>query len=191
MSLLADKNPAPKARKSKPKLVERKSSETKSLTRLLEGITIKKAEGKLFTEEEVSFALDLAYSDGNPFLRAGTETLYEFIGGCEKYKREAGNVMELLELLQKQLLVTTANNFSAVDGAPWFGQEKGYYDKEIKRLKTDIVIKKGIFKCPRCLASKEKNDPTNTETVEIQTRKADEPATNFNSCNTCNYRWKV
>src|SRR5258706_3446211 len=191
MPLLKGKNPAPKSKKDKPKSIERKAAETKTLKRILESITIKKAGELLFTEDQIGILLSLTFADSTPFLSLKTDILYEFIGGCEKIKREEGNIDELIQLTQAELLVATLETYNVIDKALWFKNERGYYEREIARFKTKIIVKRGIFKCPQCLASKEGRDPTNTNTVEIQTRSGDEPITNFNDCNNCGYRWKV
>ena len=190
MSLLEGKSRAPKSKKDKPESTERKVTEIKTITNIL-SLQIKKE--RLFTDENIDELLKLTFSNGVPFLSMSKkDILFEFIGGYEKFQREKeGNFDYFILLTEAILSVAIPATYSIIDGAPWFKTEKIYYEKEIRRLKIQITAKKGIFKCPQCLASKEKRDPTNTETVEIQIRSGDEPTTNFNNCNTCGYRWKV
>lgn len=53
--------------------------------------------------------------------------------------------------------------------------------RELAKLKMDEELQ-GILKCPKCKSNK-------TSYYQMQTRSADEPATNFCSC-ICGHRWK-
>jgi DNA-directed RNA polymerase subunit M/transcription elongation factor TFIIS len=60
-------------------------------------------------------------------------------------------------------------------------------DMEIKNILTPIVmIEEGIYECPRCHQKKTRGFP-------VQTRRADEPTTEFLFClnPNCNYSWKL
>lgn len=66
----------------------------------------------------------------------------------------------------------------------------GMKEAKIKNYELDtITLRKkekvfGIYKCPKCKSE-------NTETVTLQTRRSDEPETNFNTCNACRHQWKI
>jgi DNA-directed RNA polymerase subunit M/transcription elongation factor TFIIS len=51
------------------------------------------------------------------------------------------------------------------------------------RAESDADGEQGIFRCPKCHGH-------NTSYVSMQTRSADEPMTNFVTCNTCEIRFK-
>lgn len=190
MSLLQGESRAPKSKKNKSKSIEREPKEESTLKNILSKIIIKKSEERLFTNKEIDALLALSFADNTPFLTmSNKDLLFEFIGGCEKIKRDQESFDDFMQLTRATLTISTGSTYSIIDNAPWFKSEKNYYEKEIRRLKIQITAKRGIFKCPQCLASN--RDPTNTETVEIQTRSADEAITNFNNCNNCSYRWKV
>lgn len=67
-----------------------------------------------------------------------------------------------------------------------YDEDQKKEDIKKQKLKEEVV---GIHKCSRCAADKKKN-PYNTEYYQLQTRSADEPATNFVSCRTCGKKWK-
>ena len=58
-------------------------------------------------------------------------------------------------------------------------------DNKIKALIVveEISTEEGVYTCPKCHNKK-------TTQQELQTRSADEPMTNFITCQVCGYRWK-
>ena len=62
-----------------------------------------------------------------------------------------------------------------------------FYENLYKENLSSILIKEtsdGIYKCPKCQSSE-----VNTQTRQV--RSADEAATDFNSCLTCGYKWRI
>lgn len=53
---------------------------------------------------------------------------------------------------------------------------------EINTLLRIVKIVEGLFSCPRCSSNK-------VQSIEKQTRRADEPPTNFCYCTNCKLRW--
>jgi len=53
---------------------------------------------------------------------------------------------------------------------------------EINKLLTEVKIVEGLFICPKCGSKK-------VQSIEKQTRRADEPPTNFCYCTNCKNRW--
>lgn len=181
---LKEKNPAPKA-KDRSETVVRKKDKRKGLTKILSQISTEGDGNFLFTSQQIDAILDLTLKNGKPFITLESEYTYEFIGGCEKFKREGDDISELIVITQDQL---NQGNYNYVNNAPWFEKERKIYQEELKRAKTKVVVKKGIFKCPNCV--REKREPNNTETDIYSTRSGDEPLTVHNRCNTCGYSWK-
>jgi DNA-directed RNA polymerase subunit M/transcription elongation factor TFIIS len=61
------------------------------------------------------------------------------------------------------------------------------FKPEVKVIEENLVIDEaieGLFKCPKCKFKK-------TTYYSVQTRSADEPMTNFITCNNCAHRWKT
>jgi DNA-directed RNA polymerase subunit M/transcription elongation factor TFIIS len=199
MSLpLKERNPAPKSRRNETRIVEKDPSDEKTMRTLLRGIMFTPGKGaeaesreeRLFTDENIKNLLELKLPNGSDFFDFKSELAYEFIGGCEKTRRDGGSITLLIEDTRREL--EDANNtyrYSYIDRAPWYGKEEIAYQEEIKRLKIKIAVKKGIFPCPVCQGAG--RGAFNTNTVEIQVRSGDEPPSNFNDCNTCGHKWRI
>jgi transcription elongation factor S-II len=70
-------------------------------------------------------------------------------------------------------------------GGPWDTLKKERDEKEIRMAMANGRLEDytGMFKCPKCKSWK-------TTYYQLQTRSADEPATNFHTCLDCDKRWK-
>jgi DNA-directed RNA polymerase subunit M/transcription elongation factor TFIIS len=80
-------------------------------------------------------------------------------------------------------------SYNVIREAFWFSKEKEVYQKELDRLKTNYIVRKGIYKCPRCLNNKQ--DPNNTESEIRQTSSGDEILTIQNTCGSCGLIWRL
>lgn len=184
MSLIGKNAPKPTGKKS-----TKKTSDRSELRDMLSNIFLS-SKKPLFTKSQIDELLELKLPDEEYFLLMKETRTYEFIGGCEKYSREGKNISDLIDNLKSELDSAAVDyKYNYMDDAPWYSEEKRAYQEEIKRSKTIVVVKKGIFKCPACIATG--RVPDNTDTLEIQTRSSDEALTNINTCNTCGYKWKV
>ena len=200
MSSLKEKNPAPMATKEKIGSSTRKKLEQKKLISMLEDIPFEnikneKSGDKLFTFSQIEKLLNLTYPSGNFFINFD-EVSYEFIGGCEKYRRSDGSIDELISNTQQMMNKIREEDpnymdyvYNPIRDGDWFSKEKEVYSRELERLTTNKIVKKGIYKCPRC--TNRGDNPNNTETEIMQTRAGDEILTVQNTCNTCGLSWTL
>lgn len=224
MSVLKEKNPAPKAGKKKKDSSAttplRKTSDNKALTKMLKSLHFDESKmsfgvkevsppyggnemirsqsqqvretSPLFTKEQIENLMKITLPNGDFFITLDSDHTFEFIGGCEKIRREGGSIDDLISITQVEIDNYTGKkkyySYNLIVGRPWFEDEKKNYDEEIKRLKNNVIKRKGVFKCPLCI--KEGRDPNNTETDVFSTRSGDEPLTVFNTCLTCGKKWR-
>jgi DNA-directed RNA polymerase subunit M/transcription elongation factor TFIIS len=178
------KNPAPTP--SGPGSPIRKSSHHKILTKILKDLSL---DGKkIFTEKQIEDLMNIKYPSGNYFINID-EVSYEFIGGCVKYKKDGGDIDELLADTQAGMNKTTSDkdySYNPIRDKPWFTNEREAYQKELKRLTTDVSISKGIFNCVRCVKNNEEVI-NNTISETRQNRSADEALSIQISCLNCGY----
>jgi len=225
MSVLKEKNPAPKAVKKKidssATPSSRKTSDNKALTKMLKSLHFDESKmstgvkeisppsgadeimvrsqsqqiresSPLFTKNQIENLMKMTLPNGEFFIELDSDHTFEFIGGCEKIRREGGSIDDLISMTQVEMDNYTGKkkhySYNLIIGRPWFEDEKKNYDEEIKRLKNNVIKRKGIFKCPLCI--KEGRDPNNTETDVFSTRSGDEALTVFNTCLTCGKKWR-
>lgn len=178
------KNPAPTP--SGVSSPTRKPSQRKALIQLLKEISV--GSEKVFTEKQIEYLLDMKYPSGGHFINMD-ETTYEFIGGCVKYRKDGGDIEELLNNTQKEMSEAASNKnyvYNPIKDKPWFNNEREVYQKELKRLTTDVSVSIGIFDCERCVRLKEEV-VNNTSTETRQNRSADEAPDIRVECLNCGY----
>jgi DNA-directed RNA polymerase subunit M/transcription elongation factor TFIIS len=213
---------AAKSKKKEVLTPTRKSSDNKSLSVLLKSLTFEESKtstgvkeisppsggeepmnfrsqsqqlkdiSPLFNAEQLEKLLKITLPNDSFFINLDSDRTFEFIGGCEKVRREGGSIDDLISMTQLEMDNYTGSKkkyvYDLISNKLWFAEEKKNYEDEVKRLKNNVVTRKGVFKCPLCI--KEGRDPNNTETDVFSTRSGDEPLTVFNSCNTCGKKWR-
>jgi DNA-directed RNA polymerase subunit M/transcription elongation factor TFIIS len=63
-----------------------------------------------------------------------------------------------------------------------FIDQEQVFRYDINKLLTPVKVVEGLFTCPNC-------GSTRVQSIEKQTRRADEPPTNFCYCTNCKNRW--
>ncbi len=116
----------------------------------------------------------------------------------EKYKHKMCSIIftikrndktYLIERIQQGIL--SAKDIASLDptqlwpGGPWDITQKAIIEKELKLAMANGRMEDyvGMFQCGKCKSWK-------TTYYQLQTRSADEPATNFHTCLECGKRWK-
>lgn len=193
MSSLKEKNLVPHPGKEVGKAV-RKASDRKKLVSMLEEIPYENVQNvsstdKLFTSSQIERILEMRYRGGKYrfFINLNDQTAYEFIGGCEKYRRNGGSIDDLISMTQDHL-DEMKGDYNPIRDGEWFSKEREVYKEEIDKLKTTNTSSSGIYNCPRCIKNKEKI-VNNTITEVRQTRAGDEALDIRTTCNTCGLSW--
>lgn len=194
MSSLKEKNPIPQPGGEVARAT-RKAPERKKIIAMLEGILYENIKNvsttdKLFTTDQIERLLEMRYHGGKSrfFINLDDWVSYEFIGGCEKYRRSGGSIDNLISNTQIQLDEMKEEEYNPIRDGEWFSKEREIYKEEIDKLTTTNTSSSGIYNCPRCIKNKERI-VNNTITEVRQTRAGDEAMDIRTTCNTCGLSW--
>lgn len=145
--------------------------EIKTIKDILESYVYKK--NKKFSQEEITKLMKIKSSNDELLTTNNRDFLIEILGLTEtmtfdefyKYLKDYSKKYNENELIFNSPVFDSARNMNYKD------------------LMSDILEESsGIYVCGKCGSDK-------TSTKLIQTRKADEAATEFNTCKNCGHKW--
>ena len=129
---------------------------------------------KKFTDDQITKLMKIRTKNGELLTTDNRDFLIEILGLLETLSFD-----EFYKYLIEN--INDYNENQLIFNSPAFtnSRKMNYLD-----IMSDILDESsGIYMCPKCGSD-------NTSTKLIQTRKADEAATEFNTCKNCGFKWQ-
>lgn len=132
------------------------------------------------TEDQIWRLTSLTSKTDVPiFNLTNVSILYDIIGGILDFGFD--NFMLFLEdIIQNDKIKFSEILFSS----PIFDRERDLFFINLERSRRKVGTSKGLLKCPNCKSQ-------STESIEKQTRSADEPMTIISTCLECGKTWRI
>jgi DNA-directed RNA polymerase subunit M/transcription elongation factor TFIIS len=135
------------------------------------------------TEDQIWKLTSLTWETGTPVLTLNNlNLLYDIIGGILNFGFE--DFIEFVEKFVNKSKGTKSNSSEMLFSSAIFNKERDAFFVNLERSRRKVNTTKGMLACPNCKSK-------STESIEKQTRSADEPMTIISTCLECGKTWRI
>lgn len=137
----------------------------------------------LLTEDQIWRLTSLTWETGTPVLTLNNlNLLYDIIGGILNFGFD--DFITFIEEFVNKFQGTKSNSSQMLFSSPIFDKERDVFFVNLERSRRKVNTTKGMLACPNCKSK-------STESIEKQTRSADEPMTIISTCLECGKTWRI